>query len=78
MPIEAPETMRGRKLFAVARYDTGSGGVPRLPRIEAQYLTAGDPKELLILGGTAHAQAIFSTDEGDRLMREILRFLTEP
>ena len=27
--------------------------------------------------GSAHAQYIFETDQGDRLMREILRFLSE-
>jgi hypothetical protein len=30
---------------------------------------------LLVLGGAAHAQFIFDTDEGERLMAEILRFL---
>jgi hypothetical protein len=29
----------------------------------------------VILEGSAHAQAIFATDQGPRLMREILRFL---
>jgi len=37
---------------------------------------AAGPKELVVLEGSAHAQFIFDTDQGDRLMREILRFLS--
>jgi alpha-beta hydrolase superfamily lysophospholipase len=72
----APETLRVRKLFIVSREDLGSGDIPRLPRIRAQYEKAPEPKELVILDGSAHAQFIFGTDQGERLMREILRFLT--
>lgn len=78
MPIAMPEKIKGRKLFIVARHDTGSGDVPRLPKIRAQYVRATDPKELVILEGSAHAQFIFGTDEGRRLTREILRFLSKP
>ena len=78
MPIGAPERMRGRKLFIVARADTGSGDRPRLPAIRRQYEQAPPPKSLDILDGTAHAQAIFATVEGERLMQTILEFLAEP
>ena len=44
----------------------------------AQYEKATGPKELVILDGSAHAQFIFATDQGERLMREILRFLSQP
>jgi hypothetical protein len=37
-----------------------------------------EPKELIVLEGSAHAQFIFATDQGERLMREILRFLSAP
>ena len=37
-----------------------------------------EPKKLLVLEGSAHAQFIFSTDQGARLMQEMLRFLSEP
>ena len=50
----------------------------RLPEIRDQYERAPEPKQLVILEGSAHAQHIFNTDQGERLMREILRFLTEP
>ncbi len=73
-----PEKLKGRKLFIVSRDDLGPGGQPRLTRIRAQYEKAPEPKELVILEGSAHAQFIFQTDEGERLMHEILRFLSAP
>lgn len=72
-----PEKMKGRKLFIVARDDANSDG-SRLPKIRANYEKAAGPKELIILEGSAHAQFLFATDEGERLMNEILRFLTAP
>jgi pimeloyl-ACP methyl ester carboxylesterase len=76
--IEHPERMKGRKLFIVARDDPSSDGTPRLVRIREQYEKAPEPKELLILDGAAHAQFLFQTEQGERLMREILRFLSAP
>src|SRR5437588_12628364 len=73
-----PETLKGRKLFIVSRADLGSGDKPRLTGIRAQYEKAPNPKELVILEGSAHAQFVFQTDQGERLMQEILRFLTAP
>ena len=78
MPIATPERMKGRTLFIVSRGDIGSGDMPRLPGIRDQYEKAPGPKELVILEGAAHAQFIFETPEGERLMREILRFLSAP
>jgi pimeloyl-ACP methyl ester carboxylesterase len=73
-----PEKLGGRKLFIVARDDVGGPDIPRLPGIRAQYEKTPDPKELVILEGSAHAQFLFQTDQGERVMREILRFLSEP
>jgi len=73
-----PEKMKGRKLFIVSRDDVGGPDMPRLPGIRAQYERAPGPKELVILEGSTHAQFIFQTDQGERLMREILRFLSAP
>jgi len=67
--------MKGRKLFIVARDDANAEGL-RLPRIRAQYEKALEPKELIILEGSAHAQLLFQTDQGERVLREILRFLS--
>jgi pimeloyl-ACP methyl ester carboxylesterase len=72
-----PEKWKGRKLFIVARDDANDAG-PRLPKIRAQYEKAPDPKELVIVDGSAHAQFLFQTDQGERVMREILRFLSAP
>jgi dienelactone hydrolase len=72
-----PEKMKGRKLFIVARDDANDDG-SRLPKIRANYEKAAGPKELVVLDGSAHAQFIFATGQGERLMREILRFLSEP
>jgi pimeloyl-ACP methyl ester carboxylesterase len=76
--IEHPERLTGRKLFITARGDTTGSGALRLPDIRDQYERAPEPKQLVLLDGAAHAQFVFGTAEGERLMREILRFLTEP
>jgi dienelactone hydrolase len=78
LPIDHPEAMKGRKLFIVSRDDVGSGEVPRLSGIREQYRKAPKPKQLVVLEGSAHAQFIFSTKQGPRLMAEILRFLSTP
>jgi pimeloyl-ACP methyl ester carboxylesterase len=72
-----PEKIKGRKLYIVARDDANGDGL-RLPKIRANYEKASCPKELLILDGSAHAQFLFATDQRDRLLREILRFLSQP
>ena len=77
-PIDQPERMMGRKLFITSRGDYSGKGVLRLPRIRRQYKKATEPKELVILEGSAHAQFIFETEQGKRLMQEILRFLSDP
>ncbi len=73
-----PEKLTGRKLFIVARDDTRGDGLVRLTRIREQYEKAPEPKELLILEGSAHAQFLFDTEQGERLTQEILRFLSAP
>jgi dienelactone hydrolase len=76
--IDEPQKMKGRKLFVTSRDDREGDGTLRLIEIREQYEKAPPPKELLILDGSAHAQFIFQTEQGERLMREILRFLSEP
>jgi pimeloyl-ACP methyl ester carboxylesterase len=73
-----PERLTVRKLYIVSRDDVGGPDIPRLPKIRAQYEAAPEPKELVVLEGSAHAQFLFDTDQGERLMREILRFLSAP
>ncbi len=72
-----PERLLGRKLFIVARDDSNGDGL-RLPGIRACYEKTPGPKELIILNGSAHAQYLFQTDQGDQVMRDILKFLTAP
>jgi pimeloyl-ACP methyl ester carboxylesterase len=70
VPNQAPERLTVPKLFAVAQGD------PLMERVRQQYERSPEPKELLILDGSAHAQFLFPTDQGERLMSEILRFLS--
>jgi dienelactone hydrolase len=74
-PTKDAEKLKARSLFIVARNDT-SGDGPRLPGIRAQYEKAPEPKELIIVDGSAHAQFLFQTDQGEKVMREILHFLS--
>ena len=76
-PEGPPEKLTVRKLYIMSRDDT-SGDGPRLPGLRAHFEKAPDPKELIVLEGSAHAQFIFGTDQGERVMREILRFLSAP
>ena len=74
-PNEPANKLKSASLFIVAHDDT-SGDGPRLPWIKGQYEKAPQPKELIVLDGSAHAQFLFQTDQADRVMREILRFLS--
>lgn len=74
-PDGPADKLKSATLFIVAR-DDSSGDGPRLPRIQQQYEKAPEPKQLIILDGSAHAQYLFQTDQADRVMREILRFLS--
>jgi pimeloyl-ACP methyl ester carboxylesterase len=76
-PNLSAEKLQSRSLFIVARDDANDAG-PQLPRIRAQYEKAPQPKELVILDGSAHAQFLFQTNQSDRTMRQILRFLSTP
>jgi alpha-beta hydrolase superfamily lysophospholipase len=68
------DRMKSAALFIVAREDT-SGSGPRLPGIKKQYERAPEPKKLVILEGSAHAQYLFQTDQAGRVMAEIVAWL---
>ena len=74
-PGDQPEQFKIPKLLIIARDDANDDG-PRLPKIRAAWEKVPEPKELIILDGSAHAQFLFQTSQGDRVMREILRFLS--
>src|SRR3954454_7014526 len=71
------DKLKSRARFIVARDDRNDAG-PRLPGIRAQYEKAPQPKELIVLDGSAHAQFLFQTDQSAHVMRDILRFLSIP
>jgi pimeloyl-ACP methyl ester carboxylesterase len=76
-PNLSAEKLKSRSLFIVAREDRNDSGT-RLPGIRAQYERAPQPKELIVLDGSAHAQFLFQTDQNTRVMHEIVRFLSTP
>jgi pimeloyl-ACP methyl ester carboxylesterase len=76
--IDHPERMQGRKLFITTHDDPYADGSPRLIAIRKQYERAPEPKRLVVLEGSAHAQHVFATEQGERLLQEILKFLSEP
>jgi pimeloyl-ACP methyl ester carboxylesterase len=73
-PNEPAEKLKSASLFIVAR-DDGNDDGPRLPGIQKQYEKAPQPKKLIVLDGSAHAQFLFQTDQSGRVMSEILAFL---
>ena len=72
-----PAQLKGPKLFLVARDDRSADG-PRLPEITQHCEKAPSPKKLIVLEGSAHAQFLFDTEQGPRVMEEILKFISEP
>ena len=73
-----PQKIACPKLFIVARDDADGSGEKRLPGIQASYDASPQPKQILVLDGSAHAQFLFGTPEGPRVMSAILRFLPKP
>ena len=71
VPIQHPELLTAPKLYIVAEGDSLA------PRVREQYAKAPEPKQLIVLDGSAHAQFLFTTDQNERLMSEILRFLNK-
>jgi esterase/lipase len=69
--------LKSRALFIVAREDSNQSG-PRLPGIRAQYEKSPQPKQLIVLDGSAHVQFLFQSDQNARVMQEIVRFLSAP
>ena len=71
VPIEHPESLVGPKLYIVAEGDSLA------PRVREQYAKAPQPKQLIVLTGSAHAQNLFTTGQSERLMSEIVHFLNK-
>jgi pimeloyl-ACP methyl ester carboxylesterase len=73
-----PEKLKARTLFLVARDDTSASSGPRLPAISAAYAKAPQPKKLVVVEGSAHAQFLFATSQEPSILKQILQFLSEP
>jgi alpha-beta hydrolase superfamily lysophospholipase len=71
VPVAEPERLTGPKLYLTSKGDGLAANV------REQFEKAPEPKELMILEGSAHAQLLFQTDQGERLMKKILEFLSE-
>ncbi len=71
-PMRDPKRLQGRKLFITSKGD------PFAEKVRAQFDAAPEPKQAIWLEGSAHAQHIFKTEQGERLMSEILKFLSAP
>jgi dienelactone hydrolase len=71
----SPEKIPCRTLVIATKDDADGTGTLRLPNIQASYDKMTAPKRILILDGSAHAQFLFATDQGARVLRDIRRFL---
>jgi pimeloyl-ACP methyl ester carboxylesterase len=76
-PDGAVERLKVPTLILIARDDANADG-PRLPRVRQAYEKMTGPKEMIVLDGSAHAQFLFTSDQNERVIREILRFLSAP
>jgi pimeloyl-ACP methyl ester carboxylesterase len=76
--FDDPEKLGGRKLFIVADEDRDGSGNLRIDGIRRQYDLVPEPKKMVVVSSAAHAQFLFLTDEGARVMAEIRKFLTAP
>ena len=71
-PVSAAERIGGDKLVVASAKE------PAVERIKALYEKAPEPKRLVLLPGTAHAQHIFRTDQAGRLTATIIESLSSP
>lgn len=69
VPIAAPEKIKGDKLFVV------SSGDGLKSRVQEQFNRAPDPKKLVVLEGSAHAQHIFKTNQSQALTKLVIDWL---
>lgn len=65
-----PKSLKGRKLFIVSRGDGFFSS------IQSTYEDVPGPKRLVVLEGSAHAQHLFKTDQGPKVMELIRNWLT--
>jgi esterase/lipase len=76
-PNAPAEKLKSPSLFIVARDDASGDNALRLPGIQKQYDKAPQPKKLIVLDGSAHAQYLFQSNHAECVMHEILQFLSD-
>lgn len=74
-PGKQPDKLTGNKLMIIAREDADGAGL-RLPRYSAEWDKVPEPKRIVIVDGSAHAQFLFFSDERERVIKEIMMFLS--
>lgn len=71
VPIDHPERIKAGSILYIA-----SRGENLATRVHEQFARAPQPKQLVLLDGSAHAQNIFATDQAQHLSDVIVQFLT--
>lgn len=72
VPIAHPEQLKAASILYIASRDEGLAS-----DVQRQYARAPQPKQLILLDGSAHAQHIFKTDQAQRLTDAIVQFLVD-
>ena len=71
MPIEHPEQLKAGSILYIASRDESLATTVR-----QQFALAPQPKQLVLLDGSAHAQNIFATTQAQHLGDVIVQFIT--
>lgn len=71
MPIEHPDQLKAKSILYIA-----SRGESLASTVREQFSQAPQPKQLVLLDGSAHAQNIFATGQAQHLSDVIVTFLT--
>jgi pimeloyl-ACP methyl ester carboxylesterase len=71
LPIADPEKLRGPVLFIASQDEA------MVTQVAEQYRHAPEPKQFILLRGTAHGQHIFATDQAERLRTTVAEFLEQ-
>ena len=72
VPIEHPDQIKAGSILYIASRNESLAS-----NIRQQYARAPEPKQLVLLDGSAHAQNIFATGQSQHLSETILKFLTK-
>jgi len=71
--IDHPERMKAQSFLFVTSQDECL-----MPQVKEEYEAISGPKKLEVLPGNAHAQHIFASNQGEKLTKLLVQFLTAP